>query len=472
MKHLDEHTIELYILGSDLVKGQIGEIEAHLQECHGCRSLAEQMKVFYEKAESELEISHHILPDMTEAIVRKQADIELSSETFWSPVHYPEKNLLAKFWYFVYRHPIITGTGSFVFLAGFAMLLTLMLKSPTKDDNPSRARYKPEQDVLEVFNKDDEILWQIPQQTKYSRHHPDKAFQVTDINGDGKNEVVTSLPLLNEQITNINAIYVFSGSKKLLHEFDINIIREINYLGTKYYDKINPEYVLIDSVGERSEYEIFTTGSSARSPNVLTRMDRYGSILGQYWHFGIINGMISTDLNSDGKKEIIIYGRNDVGEVTREWFAFIAVLDPTKIIGNIESSASQGFGFTRSYAELFYLRLPHANIDKTVQNNISVEIGSTMESDSKLILDFWTTGIQNGKDDFEYLFSNSMKVLDVKSTSWTNIYYDSLANLGKVIGKIDQQYLDNLKNGVLYWDGKEWRKEVVQVKNDVTIVDE
>jgi hypothetical protein len=65
-----------------------------------------------------------------------------------------------------------------------------------------------------------------------------------------------------------------------------------------------------------------------------------------------------------------------------------------------------------------------------------------------------------------------MKVLDVKSTSWTNIYYDNLAETEKVIGKIDQQYLNNLKNGVTYWDGKKWRKEVVKVKNEITIVDE
>jgi hypothetical protein len=37
----------------------------------------------------------------------------------------------------------------------------------------------------------------------------------------------------------------------------------------------------------------------------------------------------------------------------------------------------------------------------------------------------------------------------------------------KLSGKIDQAYLDNLKNGIRYWDGREWRKEWAMVKHSV-----
>lgn len=60
MHHIDEHTIELYILGYELEKEQITEIETHLKECHGCRKLAGQMETFYRNAEE----NFHHAPDV------------------------------------------------------------------------------------------------------------------------------------------------------------------------------------------------------------------------------------------------------------------------------------------------------------------------------------------------------------------------------------------------------------------------
>jgi hypothetical protein len=37
---------------------------------------------------------------------------------------------------------------------------------------------------------------------------------------------------------------------------------------------------------------------------------------------------------------------------------------------------------------------------------------------------------------------------------------------GKMVVKLDSMYFGNLKHGVKYWDGKEWRKEVVRVEYD------
>ncbi len=47
MQHIDEHIIELYVLGSELVEERRDEIERHFAECHGCRALADQIQAFY-----------------------------------------------------------------------------------------------------------------------------------------------------------------------------------------------------------------------------------------------------------------------------------------------------------------------------------------------------------------------------------------------------------------------------------------
>jgi predicted anti-sigma-YlaC factor YlaD len=44
MHHIDEHTLELYTLKAEEVAERVDEIEAHLEECHGCRALVEEMR--------------------------------------------------------------------------------------------------------------------------------------------------------------------------------------------------------------------------------------------------------------------------------------------------------------------------------------------------------------------------------------------------------------------------------------------
>jgi len=66
---------------------------------------------------------------------------------------------------------------------------------------------------------------------------------------------------------------------------------------------------------------------------------------------------------------------------------------------------------------------------------------------------------------FDYIFSSDMKIATVKSMNNTDAVYASLVQKGKLTGKIDQAYLDNLKYGIRYWDGKEWRKEWSMVRH-------
>jgi len=62
-----------------------------------------------------------------------------------------------------------------------------------------------------------------------------------------------------------------------------------------------------------------------------------------------------------------------------------------------------------------------------------------------------------------------MRILQVKSYNTTDRLHLMLAEQGKVKGKIDKKYLEDFKNSVRYWDGKEWRREVVQVNHDLQL---
>jgi hypothetical protein len=52
MAHLDEHTIDLFIIEPEMLDIQRAEIEVHLAECAGCRILMEEFAEFYCEAET------------------------------------------------------------------------------------------------------------------------------------------------------------------------------------------------------------------------------------------------------------------------------------------------------------------------------------------------------------------------------------------------------------------------------------
>jgi predicted anti-sigma-YlaC factor YlaD len=54
MNHIDEHTLELFILHAESVEGQRSEIEAHLAECRGCKDLADEIASFHTELKDEL----------------------------------------------------------------------------------------------------------------------------------------------------------------------------------------------------------------------------------------------------------------------------------------------------------------------------------------------------------------------------------------------------------------------------------
>ncbi|MEK9138026.1 MAG: hypothetical protein AAB393_12945 [Bacteroidota bacterium] len=63
-----------------------------------------------------------------------------------------------------------------------------------------------------------------------------------------------------------------------------------------------------------------------------------------------------------------------------------------------------------------------------------------------------------------------MQLLQVKSTTWTNQTHAEQVEQGKLKGRIDDAYLQNLKDGVRYWDGEQWAKGRVRVKQQDQLV--
>jgi len=472
MTHIDEHTLELFVLGAKEVQRKRKAIDAHLRKCEGCRTLVRTMTEFYANADAHLKSQPQSKPlSDSQALIRPHTEIEPTYDPYYSTFKIPvparvPRTFLQHSYSYAKQNPVKSVVGSFALLVGLALIFNFTFKTVFKDTNPAYTIMNVPHTSLEVYNKEDEMLWQLPHSSipsvldsemKYKLH----LTGVADLFGDGKNEVFTVIPY--PTVNGTTTLRAYDGEKKVV------LIRQlqdsaINFLSNHYEASFHFGGLILDDFGGNGEKEIVAAVGSGRSPWYLARFNQRFQIVGKYWHFGE-QQPYEVDLNNDGKKEIVLCGVNQVGELHSNQFVDIAVLDPMKITGDAEATATRGYGLEASTAEIYYIRIPESDMDKTLGSNqgAAVLISSIKENQLRFSVN---SAVPEGPD-FEYIFSKDMHAQEVKYASSDVLIHAKLKKEGKISSTFDKSYLERLKNGVRYWDGKEWKKEVAKVKHDM-----
>jgi hypothetical protein len=472
MYHIDEHILELYALKADEIAGRVNEIEEHLRECHGCRALVEEMRGYYSDLDEELKQQPTQEVSAEKALVRRQTHLKSYYEPFAPPMRYQPNTPLAKMFYFVRRHPVVTMTSGFAMVAAFGWLLNDSIRSFTAekkitDKNPESYYLNTATGFLEVRNKENQTLWEMASNDIVGAAKSEIGINirttiVTDLDNDGTKEVLTVVPPAGAEIDKRDYLRIYSADQKLLREIPLG--RSVQYKSSQYMNRFTSSGIIVDNFGIENK-QIIVFSRNDRSPSIISRLNAKGKILGEYWHFGFINGLYAIDVTGEGKKEVIICGFNDVEETKHQECPMIAVLDPMKIVGEIESQCTPGFGFIKSEAEIFYLRIPRTDMDDVLSLTSGMQ-GMTGTDEQSLKFTSFTPMPDKNTYYFDYIFLHDLHLLSVKSNNLTDQIRQSLIQQGKLGGKIDQAYLDNLKNGIRYWDGKQWRKEWTRVQYD------
>lgn len=470
MRHFEEHILELYALSSDKVSGQREAIETHLAECHGCRALVEQMTASYRDVEERFKKLSERTDSSTLALTRSRtrpARVYTSSAPP-APAYRPVTRG-QQVAYFVRRHPVMVGGGSFVGLAALALFGNLLFKTPSVTDrNPAHIRYNIGLNDVEILNKRDQMLWKLPSRDlRTIEAHEDQTgthlARVADIDGDGVNEVLTTLWTPGDGLRNEPPLRVYNEKGDM--QFAVRFEEQIKYLNRNYPNTWGAEGVVVGEIGTSGQKQIISGWGCVRSPYVITRLDSKGHVIGEYWHFGVFGGLALVDVDGDGKKELILTGQNDALDSTSGEFPAIVVLNPEKIVGASKSAGTPGFDLPLSDAELYYIRLPASSLSRAMKKHESVK--RLIETDK--VMSFWVTNNENDKPDYsvlEYIFSRDLKIQQVKSTDATDALFKRLVDEGRLHGNRGAKYLEDLKSGVRYWDGKEWRKEAVRIRHE------
>jgi hypothetical protein len=255
---------------------------------------------------------------------------------------------------------------------------------------------------------------------------------------------------------------IFSADKTLLRR--IKIGEAVRFVNTGYPDQFRTECMVLGDFSKSGAPEIIAVTANASSPCLLARFDKNGNLLGEYWHFGNLVSIYAVDLYGDGKPEIVCCGTNDAAGDLVNRYGVVAVLDPSKIEGRVESVGSAGFGFPPSQAELYYIRFPRTDIENIDRIRAVVSPMWPVRYENGDAFNFWYT-MPSYEIALQYILSKQMRILGIVPTTGYEELHGKWVKEDKLKGKIDSEYLDNLRTGVRYWDGKEWRKEPVRVQH-------
>jgi hypothetical protein len=467
MEHPSEHSIELHILhGIDGTPEQ-ERIEAHLKVCAGCRDLADAVSSFY----ADLQVDILTRPASNPDAGRSLAMTSRRAPALFRPP-FPEVPLsrvlsAGIMQRFIRAHPFVAGGGGLALVAGLAFLMLTYDLMPKHNLNPSTVIENRHLSTIDVYNREGECLWSytVPNLGRYMDEEAAigrQYVQVADLNGDGKNEIVTLLPVRGGESEVGNVLRILNGDGT-----EIRSLRPGGPLmcrGRMYPDEFRLSGFRIGDFSGSGKKEIIVVANDLQSPSFVSRYDADGKLLGTYRHFGQLNLMGGQPLTDRGVKELVLYGASDRDE--GNYTAIILALDPSQIAGDGESSYSGGFGLPHSPAERYYVHIPPSEVAKSVGAHVafpSAKVVSLPDGEGFRIV----AASESTKPwvYFEYLFRSDFSVAEVKSSNETKEGFDRLVVRGRVTGSFFDDYMKVVAGEVRYWNGDRWQPRHVFVSH-------
>jgi hypothetical protein len=371
----------------------------------------------------------------------------------------PQKRPLSRTGRFVRSHPYVAGGGAFIGVGIFAIGL-IILRTGSKDTDPSFVHLNVQQGMIEVFNRRREMLWQLPGVDLRSAvdsefYNQSQPAGTADLDGDGRSEVVCCATLAGPGNEPRRGLSILSSRGDLLTF--IQYSRETRFRGIEYPSFYTPSAYVVGQPVNRDR-DLFVLTLNERSPMVLVRTDIHGGIKGEYWHFGHLPLVLSGDVEGDGSNDLILGGVNDIEDSRGGRFPVVVILDPRRLNGSSESKAAGGFGRSTASPEKYYIRLPVSDLEHAVGSAGSVcEMSRGVYQDGPVI-SFWVKLRFSGEIGiaFEYIFTTDYQIKAVRSSGPSEILRARLSRGGELSGIIDSSYLNTLRLGVRYWDGRTW----------------
>jgi hypothetical protein len=464
MEHPSEHSIELYVLRAPAGKPERDRIEAHLQECAGCRELADAASSFYTDLQVDI---------LTQPPREPSPSIGISVTPGRPPVIFEppfREATLSRvrsggFVRYVRAHPFVAGGGGLALLGGLAFLMLTFDLMPSRDRSLSTVIENQNSSSLDAYNRAGEKLWScpVPHLSEFLQQERETGrtyLQLADLDGDGRNELITSYPVVPGDGENGEFLHVLNYDKTEIRR--IRPGEAVMCRGRTYADEFQVGGFSIGDFSGTGSMEIVVLMNHLHSPSIVSRYDAAGKRLGTYRHFGQLSLMGTKPIADGPAQEFVLYGGSDTEEGS--YTAVIVGLDPSRLTGDGESSYSGGFSLPHSPAERFYARIPPTKVTKEFGLHVRFLRAKAVplkdEQGFRILTTAWPDSVPIY---FEYIFRSNFGIVEVKSSNETERLFDRLAAKGLVGGSFFDDYMKVVAGEVRYWDGRVWQARLTPV---------
>lgn len=449
MKHLEENIIESYVLGYLENTEEYKAIEEHLKKCQGCQASYQEIADYYADVEHLQEQRLNASPQAL-TIRRMVTRFQTFQETL--PSQNIKPTLPARVMLFVLKHPAVATVS--VAAVIFASLILGVSNFKPKDTNPEYARAKDE--FLVVYNKNGDELWRKHIGIGYDLEKlrvqepgfdPNNYLQTIDVDGDGNKEVIAIFGMLSEwQPKNIIYCYTPGGEEQWTYRFN----RQMTFGNNIFDDTYQFSKFLIGDFDKNDSFEIIAVMyHGGWYPSAIIKIDAsQGKLLNEYWHSGSIRKLMHRDLDNDGVDEIIATGENNGFNL-----ASIVVLDPRNFTGHSPAPEEYTPKDVLIGNEKYYLLIERTDLKKYASHKRNRARGVRFTSDGALMVEI-SEEIDLKEYILLYFFNQTLQCINVDGEDKFVTLHNKYVADGKLSKKLDEQYYEDLRKGVQYWDGE------------------
>ncbi len=263
---------------------------------------------------------------------------------------------------------------------------------------------------------------------------------IEDLDNDSKKEVLFSIQ--TQDNFNEGLLLCFNHKGKELWRFQGG--KELTFGNEKFSHDYRIDGFGVEDLDNDSNMEILVISDQRYFyPTQMVVLDNSGEMIGEYWNSGRLTDFVCKDLDEDGHKEIIVAGMNN--EYKK---AALIVFDSTRVDGASPQGSDYKCSELSQGTEKYYVLFPRTDVDR-LDNLLETILSVKLLQGRRLSV----------LTKFSNIFFELDYNLEIKEIHISNSFEQNHRNavkLGRISSSLNEEYLDNLKNGLLYYDGESW----------------
>jgi len=344
-------------------------------------------------------------------------------------------------------------------IAVFIVVIVSIAYSAWYKSAPVPAGFSIQGSVLTILSEKDKEIWRFDTEVKkliteeeylsryqFKRRNPNTNhvylpfISIEDLNSDSKKEVLFSIQ--TQDNFNEGLLLCFDHKGKELWRFQGG--KELVFGKEKFSNDFKFEGFCVEDLDNDNNLEILVVSFQRDFyPTQLVVLDNSGEKIGEYWNSGRLTDIVCKDLDEDGKKEIIVAGMNN--EYKK---AALIVFDS----GRIDGASPQGSDYKCSElppgTENFYILFPRTDVDRLdnlLETLLRVEL-----------LRGGRVSVLTRYSNIFFELDHNLELKEIHISNSFELNHRNAVKMGRISSTLNEEYLNKLKNGLLYYDGTSW----------------